>query len=74
MKTTRTCPKCRSTDVLRIPGGPKGWTATGYNVIVAGMGHNIFVTRFVCAACGFSEEWIESKEDIQTLRRVWGAP
>ena len=26
------------------------------------------VTRFLCGKCGFSEEWIDSLEDIEKLR------
>lgn len=47
-----------------------------------GAGNNIFlglsifsavkVTRFVCLACGFSEEWIESKGDLQEIKKKFG--
>lgn len=30
------------------------------------------VTRFVCLACGFSEEWIESKGDLQEIKKKFG--
>jgi predicted nucleic-acid-binding Zn-ribbon protein len=67
MKNTGRCPKCSNTDLLRIEGQagsygsgniiPVGWTI--FSVVK--------VTRFLCTSCGFSEEWIESPEDIAKL-------
>lgn len=66
MKQTKRCPKCSGTDILRIEG-----TAGAY-----GVGNNIptgftnfsavLVNRYVCCACGYSEEWID-QEDIPRL-------
>jgi predicted nucleic-acid-binding Zn-ribbon protein len=67
MKNTGQCPKCNSRDLLRIEG-QSGAHGAGNNIQV---GWTIFsavkVTRFLCTSCGFSEEWIESPEDIATL-------
>ncbi len=62
MKSTRTCPKCQGKEILIVPG-----KAGAY-----GMGNNIqtgwtnlsavLVHRYVCAACGYSEEWIDQKD------------
>ena len=68
MKDTGTCPKCRSTDIVRIEGRT-GAYGTGNNIPT---GLSIFsavkVTRFLCLNCGFSEEWIESKSDLEKIR------
>jgi predicted nucleic-acid-binding Zn-ribbon protein len=72
MKTTGECPKCGSSKILRIPGrvGPYG---RGNNIPV---GLTIFssvkVTRYLCEACGFSEEWVDSPSDIQKLHEKYG--
>ena len=72
MKTSNLCPKCQSKDILNIPGqaGPFG---SGNNIAI---GRTIFssikVTRFVCAACGFSEEWINNRADIDKLKSKFG--
>jgi len=67
MKNTGQCPKCTSRDLLRIEG-QAGAHGAGNNIPV---GWTIFssvkVTRFLCTSCGFSEEWIESPEDIAKL-------
>ena len=66
MKNSKTCPKCRSMNIIRIDGysGPYG---TGNNIMI---GHTIFssvnVNRYVCCACGYTEEWID-KTDLEKL-------
>lgn len=63
MKNTRVCPKCNSSDILRIDGYAGGY-GVGNNIPA---GATIFsyvkVNRYLCCDCGFSEEWID-KEDI----------
>lgn len=72
MKNTGRCSKCQHADILRIEG-QAGSHGAGNNIPV---GWTIFsaikVTRFLCTACGFSEEWIESREDIETLVEKFG--
>ncbi len=64
MKNTHICPKCGSDDLLEvIPRGKDG------NYISAGFMDFVYVQRFVCAACGYNEEWIETPEEIETLRK-----
>ena len=68
MKYTNICPKCQSDDILRIEG-EVGAYGTGNNIRA---GVTIFssveVTRLLCLNCGFSEEWIDSREDLEKLR------
>lgn len=67
MRNTHSCPKCRSTVILQIPGKAGGYGA-GNNIPV---GRSIFsavlVTRYLCASCGFSEEWVDDKAGLQKL-------
>ena len=44
----------------------KTWSLKPTNMMVA-------VTRMVCTECGFSEEWIESKEDRAKLKKKYKA-
>lgn len=70
MKNRHCCPKCNSSDIIRIDG-----SAGAY-----GMGNNIqtgwsnlsavLVNRYVCCSCGYSEEWID-KEDIPKLEKKY---
>lgn len=67
MKNSGRCPKCDKTDILRIEG-EAGRFGQGNNIAVGWTAlSSILVTRFLCTSCGFSEEWIESPSDIQTL-------
>ncbi len=71
MRNSNTCPKCQSTDIVRIQGSTGGYGA-GNNIAV---GRTIFsavkVTRYLCASCGFSEEWIDSDDDIAKLKKKY---
>jgi hypothetical protein len=69
MKNTKICPKCRSNDILRIPGwtGPYGMG----NYIPAGLFKVVKIDRYLCCSCGFSEEWITSEENIEKLKRKY---
>ncbi len=66
MKNTRLCPKCESSDVIRFDGyvGPYG---SGNHLMT---GKTVFssvpVSRYVCARCGYTEEWID-KEDLERV-------
>ncbi|MPQ45232.1 hypothetical protein [Clostridium tarantellae] len=68
MKNTGLCPKCNSSDILKVKGSA-GAYGTGNNIMI---GVSIFsavkVNRYVCCNCGFSEEWID-KEDIIKLKK-----
>jgi predicted RNA-binding Zn-ribbon protein involved in translation (DUF1610 family) len=67
MRNTPSCPKCRSTVILQIPG-QSGAFGSGNNIPV---GRSIFsavlVTRYLCASCGFSEEWVDDKAGLEKL-------
>ena len=72
MRIAQACPKCRSTDIVRIPGvlGPYG----AGNIAV---GRTIFsgvkLTRYLCAACGFSEEWVDSPDDTAKIKKKYSS-
>ena len=69
MKKTNTCPKCSSTDVVRIEGGFESHDnriQIDWSIFSA-----IPVHRYVCCNCGFSEEWLD-QEDLQKLKDKFG--
>lgn len=67
MKNTSLCPKCNSSDIVRI-NGYAGAYGAGNNVM---LGATIFsavnVNRYVCCTCGFTEEWID-KNDLSKVK------
>jgi hypothetical protein len=68
MKNSKKCPKCQSTDIVRIPAAPHRYQGSHIPVSWAGL-TLIDMTRYLCTSCGFMEEWIDSADDIATLRR-----
>jgi predicted RNA-binding Zn-ribbon protein involved in translation (DUF1610 family) len=73
MQNSKICPKCQNTEIIRIPGEARAFGA-GNNILVGG---TIFsaakVTRYLCASCGFSEEWVESADDIARIKKNYPA-
>lgn len=70
MKNEHICPKCGSKDILLIPG-TSGAYGAGNNIST---GLTVFshtlVNRYLCCACGYSEEWIDLK-DIPKLKKKY---
>jgi len=68
MKNNKQCPKCNSTDIIRVNGSSRGYGA-GNNIMI---GTTIFsavkVNRYICCNCGFCEEWIDT-EDISKIKK-----
>lgn len=66
MRNTHACPKCRSTVILQIPG--VGAYGVGNNIPVGWSNFSaVLVTRYLCASCGFSEEWVDDKAGLEKL-------
>jgi len=70
MRNSSECPKCQSSDIVQIrQPGPYA------NNIVTGM--TLFslanITRYLCAACGFTEEWVESADDIARIKKKYAS-
>lgn len=73
MKNTGKCPKCGQGNILRVPDHP-GRHASGNNIYtstVTLMG-KIPVIRYVCADCGYTENWVEQKNEREKLWRAFG--
>ena len=60
MKNSKQCPKCNTTDICRI--GVGGWNA--YNIGLK----QILPYRYICCNCGYTEEYIETAEDIMKIK------
>ena len=70
MRNSKSCPKCRSTDIVQVR------QANPYtNNIFAGMTlfSSVQITRRLCASCGFMEEWIDSADDIAKLKKKFSS-
>nr|WP_072537713.1 hypothetical protein [Anaerococcus mediterraneensis] len=68
MKNTNKCPKCGSSDIIKIPGYA-GAYGTGNNIMVGiSIKSAVPVDRYLCGDCGYSEEWIDT-EYIEKIKK-----
>jgi len=73
MKNSKRCPKCQSRGVIRVPGEIGSYGA-GNNIRLGWtIFHAVKVTRYLCGSCGFSEEWVDSADDIAKIGKKFGA-
>ena len=71
MKNTKSCPKCGSTDIVRIPDNPNRH-ASGNNIYTSTytLFGKIPVIRYVCCSCGYAENWVENEEELEEIRKT----
>ena len=71
MKNGNKCPKCESENILKIPvlksDSLSNYIPTGNGLFIK----PVYVSRYLCEECGYSEEWIDSKEDIEKLKKKY---
>jgi hypothetical protein len=74
MKNSQQCPKCKSADIIRIPGMVASYGVG--NAVLAGstISSAVKVSRYLCGQCGYSEEWIDSQEDIVKIKKKYSQP
>ncbi|HZV71520.1 MAG TPA: hypothetical protein VFG10_18335 [Saprospiraceae bacterium] len=61
MKQSNICPKCQSSDVVRIP--PFKGTSTSSMIQLTKWGTNLtYFDRYICASCGFIEHYANMEE------------
>lgn len=66
MKNTNKCPKCGSSDIIKVPGYA-GAYGSGNNIMVGmTIKSAVPVDRYLCADCGYSEEWV----DIDNIDKI----
>jgi len=63
MKNSKTCPKCGSSEILRVKDTSGDYT----NALVLGFMSMIYVPRYVCCDCGYVEEWVD-RADLYILK------
>lgn len=71
MKKNGVCPKCGSHEIVRIPDN--GRYSSGNNIYTtkATLTGKIPVIRYVCCECGYVENWIDSRSDLEKIKRTW---
>lgn len=68
MKNTNKCPKCGSSDIIKVPGYA-GAYGSGNNIMVGmTIKSAVPVDRYLCTSCGYSEEWVNT-DNIDKIKK-----
>jgi predicted nucleic-acid-binding Zn-ribbon protein len=65
MKFNYSCQKCQCSEIAKIEGG--AFKGNVYNTISSGMSA-IYLTRYVCTNCGFSENYVDDPKDLAKIK------
>lgn len=70
MNNSNIRPKCQSRDIIVVSSRKTNSTIIPIAFTMAGC---VNLSRHVCGACGFTEEWVHDKNDIDRLRAKFAA-
>lgn len=71
MKYSYFCPKCQNSEIAIIEGGT--FKGNIYNTVTFGL-TTIYLTRYVCTNCGFTENYIDDVKDLQKIKDKYIKP
>lgn len=73
MRDTGRCPKCHSGNIVRVPDNPNRH-ASGNNIYTTTMTlfRKIPVIRYVCCDCGYVENWVENRHELDEIKKTFG--
>lgn len=66
MKNTKQCPKCNSREIGVATGAQTGHDG----IYISGRGlvkRRVALDRYICCACGYSEQWVGSATDLEAV-------
>jgi predicted RNA-binding Zn-ribbon protein involved in translation (DUF1610 family) len=66
VKDSGACAKCGSPDVVRVPDEAGAYGAA-QTVRAGNLFQRVQVSRYVCATCGFVEQWIDDADDLRRI-------
>lgn len=72
MKNGSPCPKCGCRRVVRVPDNPRRH-ASGSNIYTtsATLLGKIPVIRYVCCDCGYVENWVETRRELEKIEEAF---
>jgi len=71
MKYNFCCPKCQNTEIAIVEGG--AFKGNIYNTLSYGL-TTIYLTRYVCTTCGFTENYIDDPKSLQKIKEKFIKP
>ena len=66
MKLTGKCSKCACHEIAIIEGGM--FKGNHYNIIASALS-TIYLTRYVCTRCGYTENYVDSEKDLAKIKK-----
>ena len=72
MKNLKSCPKCGSQRISRVPDDAHRYLANSICITRFAFVKRILVARYVCCDCGYVENWVEGGKDREDLNRTFG--
>ncbi len=73
MRTTGRCPKCGSSDLVRVPDDAHRYLANSICITKLVTVERVPVARYVCCGCGYVEDWVEHPQERNRLKQAFGA-
>ena len=68
MKNTSKCPKCGSGDIVK-EDRKNSISYNNFITVKQNWAKFIFMTRYICLHCGYTEEWVDSVEDLEKIEK-----
>lgn len=72
MKRTGICPKCGSRDLVRVPDDAHRYLANSICITRLVTVERVPVGRYVCCDCGYVENWVETRRDLDRIKGAFG--
>lgn len=72
MKNTNTCPKCGSRSIVRVPDNAHRYLANSICITKLVTVERVPVARYVCCGCGYVENWVETRGDLDRIKGAFG--
>lgn len=72
MKNAYVCPKCGSRDIVRVPDDAHRYLANSICITKLVTVERVPVARFVCCGCGYVENWVETRRELEAVRQAFG--
>lgn len=73
MRSTGRCPKCGSSDLVRVPDDAHRYLANSICITKLVTVERIPVARYVCCGCGYVEDWVEQPRERSRIKQAFGA-
>ena len=72
MKNTARCPKCGSHNLVRVPDDAHRYLSNSISITKVVWVKRVPVARYVCCDCGYVENWVEKRHELDEIKKVFG--